>query len=96
MEYIFIVSRCIPLYPAVSRCIPLYPAVSRCTPLYPSVSRCIPLYLSYPPISPRIWGPDTTKNILQSTGKLRIVQLHWPDYAWLVGYVDLLTPQPAQ
>ena len=30
-EYIFMVSRCIPLYPAVSRCIlhiPLYPAVS--------------------------------------------------------------------
>ncbi len=47
-EYIFIVSRCIPLYPALdpASCIPLYPAASRCIPLhhlYPTVSRCIPL-----------------------------------------------------
>ena len=51
LEYIFRVSRCIPLYPAVSRCIPLYPAVSRCIPLYPAVSRCIPLYSPYPAVS---------------------------------------------
>ncbi len=51
LEYIFIVSRCIPLYPAVSRCIPRYPDRSRCIPLYPAVSRCISHIPLYPAVS---------------------------------------------
>ncbi len=42
-------SRYIPLYPAVSHCIPLY-TVSRCIPLYPAVSRCIPHIPLYPTV----------------------------------------------
>ncbi len=56
LEYIFMISRCIPLYPAVSRCILLFPIVSRRIPLYPAVSHCILPYTPYPSISPHIWG----------------------------------------
>ena len=39
LEYSFLVSRCIPRYPAVSpifSCLPLHPAASRCIPLHPA------------------------------------------------------------
>lgn len=63
LEYIFIISSCIPLYPglypAVFSYIQLHPAVSSCIQLYPAISAlsAISSYLSL-----SIWGPDIAKN----------------------------------
>jgi hypothetical protein len=70
LEYIFRVSRCIPLYPAVSRCNQLYPTVLRCIPLYlpypavplygPAVSHCIP---RYPAVCPAVSRAVVSRHI---------------------------------